>query len=296
MLSQTKHDVQHLFGLDGHHGFGATMSCNRFRFLLARLSFDDKSERENKWKTDRFAPIREIFEAFNINCAKYMSPEEYCALDETLYPTRIMISFKQYNPRKPAKYGLLFRSINAITFRYTYCVIVCAGKPENTEDARYYIPSVIESVKTLVNHLKKYQELSGRTISTDQLYTGFPLAEWLLTHNIMTVGTIQPNRVGIPAEIKEAKHREQFSYEILWEKAHGDISVHSYVVNTKSKGKKNVLMLSSRPAQNGRVLVCKIVCTQACWQFLKKSLYLGSFRIFCPYWLNRHWSKTDCFD
>ena len=114
------------------------MSCNRFRFLLARLSFDDKLLREKKWETDRFAAIREIFEAFNNNCARYMSAEAYCALDETLYPTRIMISFKQYNPRKPAKYGFLFRSINAITFRYTYSVIVCAGKPENTEDARYY--------------------------------------------------------------------------------------------------------------------------------------------------------------
>ena len=237
------------------------MSVNRFKFLLARLSFDDKLQRDRKWKTDRFAAMRDIFEAFNENCAKYMSLEEHCALDETLYSTRIKLYFVQYNPRKPAKYGILFRSINAITFRYTYSIIVCAGKPENTDGARFYTPTLFGSVQTLVNHLKKHQEMSGRTIATDQLYTGFPLAEWLLSHNIMTVGTIQTNRAAIPVEFKDPTKRENNSYEIIWEKEKGNISIHSYVVKTKSKGKKNVLMLSSRPSQNGKVLVCKTVCS-----------------------------------
>ena len=82
------------------------MSANRFKFLLARLSFDDKLQRDSKWKTDRFAAMRDMLEAFNENCAKYMSLEEFCALDETLYSTRIKLYFVQYNPRKPAKYGI----------------------------------------------------------------------------------------------------------------------------------------------------------------------------------------------
>ena len=259
-LNQTKHDVHHLFGLDGHQGFGATMSVNRFQFLLARLSFDDKLQRDRRWKTDRFSAIRDIFEQLNTNCAKYMAPEAYSALDETLTPTRVRSAFVQYNPRKPARYGILFRSINAITFRYTHSVIVMAGKPENTEDAHYYIPTVMESVKVLVRHLEKYQVLGGRTISTDQFYTGFPLTEWLLSHNIMTVGTIQKNRAAIPVEFKDPTGRENNSYQIIWEKENKIISAHSYVVKTKSKGKKNVLMLSSRPPQNGKVLVCKVLC------------------------------------
>ena len=233
------------------------MSCNRFKFLLARLSFDDKLQRDRRWPTDRFAAMRDIFEAFNENCGKYMSLGEHSALDECMYSTRISCNFVQYNPRKPAKYGILFRSINAIKFRYTHSIIVCAGKPENTKDARFYTPTLLESVKKLVNHVKKYQEMSGRTIATDQLYTGFPLAEWLLSHNIMTVGTIQTNRAAIPNEFKDATKRENYSYSIIWEKEKKDISIHSYVVKTKSKGKKNVLMLSSRPPQNGKVLVCK---------------------------------------
>ena len=118
----------------------------------------------------------------------------------------------------------------------------------------------MESVKVLVRHLEKYQVLGGRTISTDQFYTGFPLTEWLLSHNIMTVGTIQKNRAAIPVEFKDPTGRENNSYQIIWEKENKIISAHSYVVKTKSKGKKNVLMLSSRPPQNGKVLVCKVLC------------------------------------
>ena len=42
-----------------------------------------------------------------------MSPDDYIAIDETLYATRGGISFKTYNKDKPAKYGLNFRSLGS---------------------------------------------------------------------------------------------------------------------------------------------------------------------------------------
>ena len=42
-----------------------------------------------------------------------MSPDDYIAIDETLYPTRGAISFKTYNKDKTAKYGLNFRSFGS---------------------------------------------------------------------------------------------------------------------------------------------------------------------------------------
>ena len=60
------------------------------------------------------------------------------------------------------------------------------------------------------------------------------------------MGTIQSNRVGLPKEVVQAKNRENLSYEIFWDEANGGImNLHSYVVITKSKGKKNVLLLST---------------------------------------------------
>ena len=40
--------------------FKATMSRNRFEKILSCLRFDDKATREERRKTDKFAPIRKI--------------------------------------------------------------------------------------------------------------------------------------------------------------------------------------------------------------------------------------------
>ena len=47
------------------------------------------------------------------------------------YPTQISIAFKQYNPKKPARYGMLFKSINACRYPYTFTSFTYAGKPRN---------------------------------------------------------------------------------------------------------------------------------------------------------------------
>ena len=141
MFSQNLESIVHLFDEDnesGHPVFGATMSRSRFAFLLGRLSFDDKTTRAERWQHDRFAAMRSIFEKFNLNCSKHMNPPEYLAIDETLYPSRGKIAFKQYNPMKPAKYGLLIQSLNAVKFPYTFSMIVSAGKPAN-KTGPYYV-------------------------------------------------------------------------------------------------------------------------------------------------------------
>ena len=114
LYGQNNHRLDMLFS--ERHGapvFSATMSRMRFQFILAHLCFDDYRSRDRRWPNDRFVAIREFFEQCNINFAKALVPEDYLSLDETLYPMRNQISFKQYNPDKPAKYGMLFKSINS---------------------------------------------------------------------------------------------------------------------------------------------------------------------------------------
>ena len=100
--------------------FSAVMSCNLFTFILHKLSFDDESTRAERWKKDRFTAIREFFEKFNNQCMLVLAPGDYLSLDETLYPMRMQISFKQFNPSKPAKCGLLFKSVNVARYPYTF--------------------------------------------------------------------------------------------------------------------------------------------------------------------------------
>ena len=209
LLGMQNHDIKHMFGEDGHHFFGGTMAKNRFAFLVEHLSFDDKLTRDepDRWPTDRFAAIREIFECFNANCSRSVAPGLYLSIDETLAATRLKTLFTVYNPAKPAKYGILYRSINSVEVPYTHSVIVMAGKPENTEGARYYTNSVIGSVERLIMNWKRYQQIDGRIITTDNLYTSVQMADVFLQHNISTVGTMRVNSGGVPKEFKDAKTR-----------------------------------------------------------------------------------------
>ena len=88
--------VDKLFSNDfGPPIFGATMSRNRFVFIRAHLSFDGKTTRENRLQHDRFVVMREVFEVFSFECMSCLVPVECLSLDETLYPMRTQINFKQ---------------------------------------------------------------------------------------------------------------------------------------------------------------------------------------------------------
>ena len=85
------------------------MSHSCFKFISHFIFFDDKASRTERWKTDKFTCMRELFELMNIGNAKCRYPSTMLSVNETLYPYRGAIGYKQCNPNKPAKYGLLFR-------------------------------------------------------------------------------------------------------------------------------------------------------------------------------------------
>ena len=232
----------------GHPVFGGTMSRNRFSFLSGHLCFDYPSTRRERWVTDRFAAFRNIFEEFNDNCSKHLIPSEYLSMDETLYPMRTQIAFRQYNPSKPAKYGLLVKSLNDARVSYTYRSLVYAGKPQQLP-AQHYVSGNENYVKGLIEAVDQKQGLQGRNLSMDRLYTSINLAQWLLQKRMTCIGKMQQNRVGIPEDLKKTNDRELLSTRQLWEKTKSDLVLTSYVVSS-SKGKKNELVLSTtKPLQ-----------------------------------------------
>ena len=245
LLGQNNHSRNILFKNEiGHPLFAAVMSKNRFCLLISNLMFDTNEERVASWPFDRFAAIRTLFETFNQNCLKHVIPSEFLSIDETLYPMRNQVAMKQYNPNKPAKYGLLFKSLNDGRFPYTYNSLVYAGKPQQG-DGPYYINTIEDHVKTLVRTTGAKLPLDGRNISMDRLYTSVSTAIWLREQKITVVGTLMMNRIGIPDEIKAVRNRENFSVTIHFEEEKKDLALMSYNVKTKSKGKKNVLMLTT---------------------------------------------------
>ena len=118
------------FAESSHKIFAATMSCNRFAFLTRFLEFDNKETRRQRWREDKFAAICEFFKKMNKNNRRCRNPLPFVSVDETLYPYRGRIVMEQYNPSKPAKYELLYRSLSDAKVPYRYSSLPYAGKPE----------------------------------------------------------------------------------------------------------------------------------------------------------------------
>ena len=228
-----------------HDIFGATMSVNRFKFICRFCTFDDKTTRQDRWKNDKFACMREIFEAMNSRNASMRCPSALMAVDETLYPYRGHIGFKQHNPQKPTKYGLLFRSLCDSTVTYTYFSLAYTGKPEfvGGNGAKFYITGTDEYTKYLVNGLSRYTSIQECNISMDRYFTSVFMAEWALQKKFTIVGTMRHDRKGIPKEVKVIGNREEKSVLYVYHKEK-NIMLTSYIDKKKS-GKKNFIVLST---------------------------------------------------
>ena len=111
--------VDYLFVDEGHYAPGVITSKKRFKLLLNHIAFDNHIDRQNNWPTDRFAAMRALWELFNSNHGRYVAPSEYLTFGETLYPMQHQIAFRQYNPNKPHKYGVLLKSLKDARFSYT---------------------------------------------------------------------------------------------------------------------------------------------------------------------------------
>lgn len=164
--------------------FTATMSQNRFEFLFRVLQFDDARDREDRRSEDKFTAFREFFDEFNQHCAELRIPSELLAIDETLYPYRGKVSMRQYNPNKPAKYGILYRSLSDSTLPYTYNTLPYAGKPSVITERSQYVTGTDNYTKWLVKGAERFVDLRGRNISLDRYFTSMTVCEWLLNREL----------------------------------------------------------------------------------------------------------------
>ena len=89
-------------------------------FLSRFIEFDDIHNCNDRLEFGKFILIRDFFKQVNKGSATHCVPSAYLAIDETLYPCRGRVGIRQYNPNKPAKYGLLYYSLCDSLVQYTY--------------------------------------------------------------------------------------------------------------------------------------------------------------------------------
>ena len=182
------------------HKFGSilyrsTMPLHRFEFLLRMIRFDDKTMRAARRETDKFAPIREVWEDFISKCTQYYSPTSDCTIDEQLLSFRGRCPFKVYNCAKPDKYGMKIVMLNDSRTFYMHTAEPYVGtvQKENAESVpSYYIRKLSEPLHG-----------SGRNITCDNWFSSVEIFDTMLSEYSMTmVGTLRKNKLQIPPNLK----------------------------------------------------------------------------------------------
>lgn len=111
--------------MNGITFYRCAMPLHRFLFLSTCLRFDDKETRD---KSDKFAPIRTIWDLFIANCTRSYTPSRDCTVDEQLLGFRGHCSFRVYIKSKPDKYGLKLMSLNDSNTSYMVYIYSYFGK------------------------------------------------------------------------------------------------------------------------------------------------------------------------
>lgn len=173
----------------------AAFSYKRFLFLLRAIRFDNINTRKDREKIDKLAAVRDIYSCFVNNCRNNYSLGEFITIDEMLHPFRGRCSFIQYMPQKPAKYGLKIYALCDSRTHYTWNFEIYCGKQH---DGPYQISNKpLEIVKRLTEPLKN----SHRNVTTDNYYTSYPLAEYLLQNGLTLIGTLKKNYVDFKTKL-----------------------------------------------------------------------------------------------
>lgn len=171
----------------------ATMSRQRFHFLLRCLRFDDLNTREQRRQTDKLAPIRDLFTKFNEIIKKHYTLGDTVTIDEKLEPFRGRCPFRQYMPNKPAKYGIKIFVMADSRAYYAARLEVYTGKQNAGPHSVSNSPSDV--VKRMVEQIRG----SHRNVVMDNWFTSFPLmTELYEDYGLTVVGTLRKNKPEIP--------------------------------------------------------------------------------------------------
>ncbi len=209
--------------------FRATMSLSRFHEISRALRFDDKLQRPARHREDKLAPIRSLWEMWTHRLPLLFNPGKDVTVDEQLVPFKGRCRFRQYMPKKPAKYGLKIWVTADVATSYAWRCDIYLGKTGDTAEVGQGKRVVMEMT----------EGLQGVTVTCDNFFTSYSLAQELLRKKIALVGTIRKNKPELPPNLVQPKGRPSLSAVFAFTK---NTTAVSYV----PKRGRNVILISTR--------------------------------------------------
>lgn len=216
---------------EGRPLYRATMSLNRAKELFRHMRFDNVNTRTDRIRTDKLAPIRDLWEMHVATLQRHYRPDSCITIDEQLVATRGRCSFRQYIPSKPSKYGIkIFWACDSATSYPLNGKVYVGRQPGAAVNSN--------NVTDLVKELSRPWYNTGRNLTMDNYFTSVELAVDMLAVRTTVVGTMRKNRRDIPKELLPSRAKEQFSSIFCFD---DQLTLTSYV----PKKSKAVILLST---------------------------------------------------
>ena len=167
------------------------MSRNRFCEIKWYLQIFDNSLASPS-NSDRLWKVRPLIQLFQEKCLSMYSPHPQLAVDESMIATKCRLSFLQYLPKKPVKWGI----------KVWVCLDSVNGLIVNFDVHTGADPSVPSYPKGLCHHVVTKLVTpffdKGYTVFVDNYYTSPTLFKDLFTHSVAAVGTTRTNWKNFP--------------------------------------------------------------------------------------------------
>ena len=207
-----------------------SMTITRFEEISRVLRFDIRSERNQR---DPIGPIQIVFQKFIENCKSNYIPSHQMTVDEQLVTFKGRCRFRMFIPSKPGRYGIKIWALCDSTNAYLYNADIYTGKNGNSREKN----QGENVVKRLAIPIYK----SGRNLTTDNFFTSFNLAKFLLDNNLTLVGTVRKNKAFLPIDFQSSKGASG-SIKFLFQN-------RITLVKYNQKKNKSVVLLSSQHHQ-----------------------------------------------
>lgn len=163
--------------------FPCVMSLKRFKAISRFLHFADNAlalSRDNP-SYDRLWKIRPVIDSIQRQSQKAYTPGKCVSVDESMIGTRGRLSFIQYMPKKPTKWGIKVWVCSESVTGYIHKFQVYTGKDTECTNGLAY---------GVVMHLLEDLQEEGRVLYVDNFYTSPLLFEDLFERGTYASGTV----------------------------------------------------------------------------------------------------------
>ena len=214
-----------------NENFSSVMSSRRFELILKFIHLNDSESQPSRGEPayDKLYKVRPFLDILLENFQTNYQPHQQLSVDESMITYKGRLSFIQYMPKKPHKWGLKAWVLADSTNGYCWDWKLYTGREGNTTEHGLAHRVVMD----LVSHQRLTEK--GYLLFTDNFYSSPALFKDLADHGFGACGTARKDRRGIPKNITDTNLKKG---EVVSTQDDG-------VLALKWHDKRDVLMLST---------------------------------------------------